>query len=528
MTTAMSSVIMLLFLTQLISASTVTTLTGDGTNAVVDGIGASARHKALRMIAITPDGTKLIFTDGFNVRQIVIDTAAVTTLAGGSTAGYVDATGMNARFMFPNGVAISSDSAIAYVSDTTNHRIRQLVLSSRVVTTFAGSGSEGSADGVGALATFDKPFGVCISADGTKLFVADRDNNIIRQIVISTAAVTTIAGSTTAGYVDATGTDARFSAPSGITMNDDATLYVADRSNNRIRQVTVATGVVSTLAGSGTEAHADGTGSGASFSSPWGVCVSPDGTTLYIGDLGSDRVRDITIATGVVGTVAGSGTEGFAEYVPRALTPCRSAPACSPQARGRISLGSGDGASAAFANLKGVVTSSDGRVVYVADGNRRVRQVTLPSPPPAVLVCSPPPSAPPPPLCDTPSLIEHVYYANDSLVVEGTPPQAAADCPAWCAEQTEIACEARAAFLFGETIGCGFDPYARHRIEPHTRGTVRPVYTCTALTRVAHVCANAPQTQSAMRPIRSLQSHADHVHRLVCGRYFVHIRFHAG
>ena len=86
--------------------------------------------------------------------------------------------------------------------------------------------------------------------------------------------------------------------------------------------------------------------------------------------------------------------------------------------------------------------------------------------------CAPPsapPSAPPPPLCDTPSLVEHRYYTNESLVAQGTPPQAAADCPAWCAAQAEIACEARAGLLFGETLGCGFDP-----CEPPRRTACHP------------------------------------------------------
>ena len=77
-----------------------------------------------------------------------------------------------------------------------------------------------------------------------------------------------------------------------------------------------------------------------------------------------------------------------------------------------------------------------------------------PSPPP--LEC-PEPLPPSPPLCDAPSLIQHFYYASDTLVAQGTPPQAVGDCPAWCTSQAEIACEARAAFLTGETIACGFD-----------------------------------------------------------------------
>lgn len=307
-------------LLQLVAASTVTTLTGDGTAAKTDGVGTNAQHKSPGMLTLTPDGTRIISTELHSVRQVVLSSATVTTLAGTTTAGHLDATGATARFNYPMGVAISSNGLNIYVADSYNHRIRQLVLSSTAVTTFAGSGSAGSADGVGVLATFDYPYDVCISADGTKLFVADRDNNIIRQIVISTTAVTTIAGSGTAAFADGTGNAASFNSPLGLAMNNDATLYVADFNNHRIRQVAVATGAVSTLAGSGSEAHADGTGNGASFAKPWGVGVGPDGATLYVAAPGSDRVRDITIATGVVGTVAGSGTQGFAECARRTLS----------------------------------------------------------------------------------------------------------------------------------------------------------------------------------------------------------------
>ena len=137
---------------------------------------------------------------------------------------------------------------------------------------------------------------------------------------------------------------------------------------------------------------------------------------------------------------------------------------------------------------------------------RITAQLCMPPSPPPTVQCTAPPAAPPPPLCDTPSLIEHSYYTNESLVVQGTPPQAAADCPAWCAAQTEIACEARAAFLFGETIGCGFDPCASHVIEP--RNMYMCMYTCNthrALKSVSLVCArgfadarhNAPSSQAS-------------------------------
>ncbi|MEZ7973881.1 MAG: Ig-like domain-containing protein, partial [SAR324 cluster bacterium] len=136
---------------------------------------------------------------------------------------------------------------------------------STVVTTFAGS-SSGSTDATGTSASFSSPYG--ITTDGTNLYVVDYGNNRIRQIVISTGVVTTLAGSSS-GSTDATGTSASFNTPLDITT-DGTNLYVADYGNHRIRQIVISTGVVTTLAGS-SSGSTDATGTSASFSSPYGI-----------------------------------------------------------------------------------------------------------------------------------------------------------------------------------------------------------------------------------------------------------------
>jgi len=114
---------------------------------------------------------------------------------------------------------------------------------------------------------FQSPSG--ITTDGTNLYVTDFNNNTIRRIVIATGAVTTIAGTAgTGGSDNGTGTAAKFNGPYGITT-DGTNLYVTDSHNNTIRQIVIATGVVTTIAGTaGTTGFADGTGTAASFSSP--------------------------------------------------------------------------------------------------------------------------------------------------------------------------------------------------------------------------------------------------------------------
>ena len=268
---------------------------GNTTAGTTDAIGTAASFSAPR--GMTTDGVNLYVADQNNnrIRKIVISTGDVTTLAGNGS-GNTDGTGTAALFNQPR--AITMDGANLYVADSGNHRIRKIVISTGVVTTVAGNGS-GNTDGTGTAALFNGAEG--ITTDGTNLYVSDTGNHRIRRIVISTGVVTTIAGNG-AGNTDATGTAALFSNPSGITT-DGTNLYVADAVNHRIRKIVISTGVVTTVAGNG-NGNADGTGTAALFSFQNGITT--DGTNLYIADSSNTRIRKIVIATAVVTTVAGN------------------------------------------------------------------------------------------------------------------------------------------------------------------------------------------------------------------------------
>jgi len=160
---------------------------------------------------------------------------------------------------------------------------------SGAVTTVAGTGSTGSANGTGTSASFYNPAG--ITRDGTNLYVADQNNHLIRKIVISTGVVTTVAGTGSSGSADnSTGTSASFNAPYGITT-DGTNIYVTDYSNNLIRQIVISTGVVTTVAGTGSSGSANGTGTSASFNAPKGITT--DGTNLYVADQSNHLIRKI-------------------------------------------------------------------------------------------------------------------------------------------------------------------------------------------------------------------------------------------
>ncbi len=293
--------------TSLSLATSVTTFVGDGSRATTDGTGTAAALD--RPFGITTDGTNLYVTetaDGHTIRKIVISTGVVTTLAGSDGTGTsTDGTGTAATFNQPNG--ITTDGTNLYVSEAGGSIIRQVVISTGVVTTLAGDGTTGNTDGTGTAASFDNPNGLVI-VDGN-LYVAA--GNLVRKIVISTGVVTTFAGDGTGATTDGTGTTAQFHGLRGMTT-DGTNLYVTEQSGNVVRKIVIATAVVTTLAGDGNAASTDGTGTAASFNAP--QQITTDGTNLYLINEGNHSIRKIVISTGAVTTLAG-GTQGDAEGI---------------------------------------------------------------------------------------------------------------------------------------------------------------------------------------------------------------------
>lgn len=259
-----------------------------GQTGVNDGPGLSATFNS--PMAITTDGTYVFVADMLNhtVRKIVISTGVVSTLAG--TAGVVgsaDGVGAAASFRFLN--AITTDGIYVYVADS--NAIRKILIANGTVTTIAGtSGTAGKLDGVGIAAAFTSPYG--LTTDGSNLYVADTLNHAIRKIDLSTNTVTTIAGSLgVQGSVNGVGTATLFRAPKGITT-DGTVLYISDTGNQIVRQLVLSTGVVTTIAGtSETVGFVNGVGGAALFTQPWGI--TSDGVSLYVNDSYNNDIRQI-------------------------------------------------------------------------------------------------------------------------------------------------------------------------------------------------------------------------------------------
>lgn len=282
----------------------VTTPAGSGVAGFANATGAAARFSNPSGVVTKANGDVFV-ADRLNHRIRKITAAGVvTTIAGSGAAGFADANGAAAQFEKPTGIAIDGGGNL-YVADESNHRIRKITAAGDV-TTFAGTGVAGFADGAAADAKFLYPAGVAVDADGN-VYVADSGNQRIRKITAATPRmVTTLAGTGIAGFIDGELDAARFSSPQALAMDASGQVLVADTGNHRIR--VIAASGVTTLAGSGVEGFLDGPGGSALFSSPKGIAVDGDGIA-YVADGGNHRIRRIA-TDGQVTTLAGSGTPG--------------------------------------------------------------------------------------------------------------------------------------------------------------------------------------------------------------------------
>lgn len=269
-------------------------------------------------------------------------TLAVSTLAGSGTHGHVDGQGYEACFFCPCGMAFEGDGHLL-VADSGNHRIRRIAPDGRT-TTVAGSGRDNFADGMGIEASFAFPYDVAVEAGG-HILVTDWVNHRIRRIAPD-GMVTTLAGAGKEGFADGHRTEALFYGPFGVAVQFDGNIVVTDSGNNRIRRIS-PDGKVTTLAGSGREGFADGTGTDASFSRPCGLAVEGDGNIL-VADTGNHRIRRIS-TDGLVTTLAGSGRNGFTD---------------------------GHGMSACFAFPHYVASEGDGHVLVADSCNKHIRRIT--------------------------------------------------------------------------------------------------------------------------------------------------------
>ena len=269
----------------------------------------------------------------------------VSILAGQPGApGSADGAAPDARFQSPGGIAVDTSGNV-YVADTGNNTIRKIARGGAVSTLAGLAGKPGREDGSGSAARFLAPLGIAVDGAGN-LYVAEFASDIIRKITPE-GEVSTLAGSAgNPGSTDGTGDNAHFRNPWSVAVDSTGDVYVADKSNFTIRQIT-PTGRVSTFAGfPGIPGDADGPGSYARFSDPHGVAVDSAGN-IYVADTGNNTIRKIN-SFGMVKTLAGMA--------------------------GRAGDADGIGNKARFSNIQSVA-AGDGGNIYVLDGNI-IRKIT--------------------------------------------------------------------------------------------------------------------------------------------------------
>jgi sugar lactone lactonase YvrE len=291
----------------------VTTYAGSGVVGALNGSALEATFSNLMGIAIDSAGNVYIADSRNNLIRKVSTDGTVSTLAGSGKQGSADGKGSAASFFFPAALTVDVHGVV-YVADTQNNMIRKITPDG-TVTTLAGRPTAETKDHPGALTRFDNPYGIAVDKNGN-VFVSDWDKDQIKKIS-SDGKVSVFAGTGDRGLKDGPAASASFYLPEGITLDQKGNLYVADTYNNRIRKIS-PDGIVSTLAGKTKKGHANGKGAVASFNHPDGIAVDKNGN-VYVADVENSKIRKIT-PDGNVTDFAGTGLRGAANGTDAAAT----------------------------------------------------------------------------------------------------------------------------------------------------------------------------------------------------------------
>ncbi len=291
-------------------------IAGNGTQGF-SGDGGAAANSVLNSpqgVAIDASGN-IYFADSNNNRIRRIDHASgnISTVAGTGSPGSTGDNGLaiNALLHAPKGVAVDGSGNI-YIADTGNYRIRKVDHSTGIITAVAGTGVQGKCDGSGvaASAQFHDPIGLAVF-NNDDLYISDGYYRIYK---VTGSSIAIVAGTGTQGYSGDNGpaTNALLKYPRGIAVDASGNLYIADKENNRIREVAAVDGKIYTVAGNGTPGYS-GDGSAATSAKlnlPTGVAVDGSGN-IYIVDMNNSCIREVAAVDGKIYTVAGNGTAGY-------------------------------------------------------------------------------------------------------------------------------------------------------------------------------------------------------------------------
>jgi large repetitive protein len=304
-------------------------IAGDGNylDPVVDNIPAlSAELDSPTGVAKDGAGNLYIADSGHNrIRMVSAATGQITTFAGTGTASYTgdNAAATAATLNAPSGVALDGAGNL-YIADTGNNAIRRVDGVTGIITTVAGNGSGlPGFGGDGTVATsgtvlLDGPEGIAVDLAGD-LYIADTDNEVIREVSVSTGDIDTVAGDYFGPFGNGFGgyngdgaaaTAATLNHPYATAFDAAGDLYIADTDNNRIREVNAGTQAISTVAGDGNPGGTGDTGQAilAELNAPTGIALDPAGN-LYISDTQNYKIRKVSAVNTTINTLAVSGGE---------------------------------------------------------------------------------------------------------------------------------------------------------------------------------------------------------------------------
>jgi len=267
----------------------VSTIAGSKEGGYVDGEIKEAKFGAPHGVGVDSKGNIFVADLGSSTIRKISPDGNVTTFAGSGKPGYKDGKGKDAEFSFPHAIAIDKNDNL-FIADISNHRIRKISPEGDV-TTYAGSGEKGFLDSDMKSAKFNMPIDVTVDGKGN-LYVVDIGNQRIRKIT-SNGQVSTLAGSGKMGYANGKGENAEFNGPHGIGVDKKGNIIVAELYNHVVRIIS-PDGKVATLCGKGVKGDVDGNGEKAQFNQPGGVTIDRDGN-IIIADLYNHKVKKIIV-----------------------------------------------------------------------------------------------------------------------------------------------------------------------------------------------------------------------------------------
>lgn len=278
-------------------------LAGEGDSDFAEGASDKARFSYPWDVTLKANG-EIVVVDRFNHRlRKLTPSGEVSTLAGDRAPGHKDGLALNSQF--DNPVAVVSDlKGHLYVADSGNHVIRKVSATGEVSTLAGTPGKAGFKDGLAQAGQFSSPSGLALDLQGN-LYIADSNNNRIRKLSADGKTLSTIAGSAQQGFQDGSALDSRFFSPRDLVFNAQGELYVSDGFNHAIRKLSADGKTLTTVVGNGEPGNREGKGSAARLSEPVGLALDAGGT-LFIADSGNNQIKTLS-PNGELKILAGNG-----------------------------------------------------------------------------------------------------------------------------------------------------------------------------------------------------------------------------